>query len=114
MCGIMGFVGPWDKLTLERMTTLITHRGPDDAGYHHALLRRGDQCIGLGMRRLSIIDLKTGQQPIWNEDRTKVIIYNGELYNYRQLRPMLEAKGHRFSTQTDTEVILHGYEEYGP
>jgi len=113
MCGIVGFIGPWDQPLLEQMTGLIAHRGPDDAGFHHARLRQRQANIGLGMRRLSIIDLDTGHQPIWNEDRTKAIIYNGELYNYRSLRPQLESNGHRFSTRTDTEVILHAYEEYG-
>lgn len=112
MCGIVGFWGPWDKLILERMTRLIEHRGPDDTGFH--LAPTLDRFVGLGMCRLSIIDLQTGHQPIWNEDRTKAIILNGEIYNYRVLRPSLEAKGHVFTTQTDTEVILHGYEEFGP
>ena len=67
----------------------------------------------LGHRRLSIIDLKTGEQPIYNEDRTVVVVYNGEIYNFRVLRAELESRGHRFSTETDTEVIVHAYEEYG-
>jgi len=113
MCGIVGFVGPYDQTTLQVMTEAMTHRGPDDVGYHHASLPSSEYCVGIGHRRLSIIDLNTGQQPIWNEDRTMAITFNGEIYNYRQVRAKLKAAGHRFSTETDTEVILHGYEEYG-
>jgi asparagine synthase (glutamine-hydrolysing) len=112
MCGIVGFLGPWDKKTLERITALLRHRGPDDVGYHFS--SRGSTSVGLGHRRLSIIDLNKGHQPIWNEDRTKLIIFNGEIYNYRLLRLSLEALGHVFTTQSDTEVVLHGFEEYGP
>lgn len=112
MCGIFGFLGPWSQDILEKTTMLIQHRGPDDMGFYFAPAL--DCFIGLGICRLSIIDLNTGHQPIWNEDRTIAIIFNGEIYNYRFLRPSLEAKGHIFTTRTDTEVILHGYEEYGP
>ena len=90
------------------MCDAIRHRGPDDAGVH---VEGG---IGLGMRRLSIIDLAGGRQPIFNEDRSKVIVFNGEIYNYRELRRGLVARGHRFTTQGDTETILHLYEEEGP
>lgn len=113
MCGITGFVGPYEWTTLRTMTDAMAHRGPDDAGYHHALLSTPGLHIGIGHRRLSIIDLNTGQQPIWNEDQTMAVVFNGEIYNYRQVRAELERAGHRFSTATDTEVILHGYEEYG-
>jgi asparagine synthase (glutamine-hydrolysing) len=113
MCGICGIYRRTDNSAIEpddvrRMNAVLEHRGPDDEGYFFS-----DE-IGLGMRRLSIIDLMTGQQPIWNEDRTCCIIYNGELYNFLDLRPQLEAKGHVFTTRSDTEVILHAYEEWGP
>jgi asparagine synthase (glutamine-hydrolysing) len=111
MCGIFGFVvlegAPPDLQLLESMGNSIVHRGPDDAGY---FISGG---VGLGIRRLSIIDLSSGHQPIFNEDRTKVIVFNGEVYNFRELRRCLEEKGHAFSTSTDTEVILHLYEEKG-
>ncbi|MGH8587753.1 MAG: asparagine synthase (glutamine-hydrolyzing), partial [Gammaproteobacteria bacterium] len=89
------------------MCETIVHRGPNDEGIH---VQSG---VGLGMRRLSIIDLGGGRQPIWNEDRTVLTVFNGEIYNYRELRRDLEARGHRFATHSDTEVIVHGYEEYG-
>lgn len=106
MCGIAGYAGerPAD---LEAMAAAIRHRGPDDSGFYR------DAWAGLAHRRLSIIDLDTGRQPIANEDGTLVIIYNGEMYNFREERALLEKKGHRFRTRTDTEVILHLYEEYG-
>jgi asparagine synthase (glutamine-hydrolysing) len=85
----------------------MQHRGPDDEGFYL------DEHAGLGMRRLSIIDVGTGQQPIMNEHHTLVIVFNGEIYNYRTLRRQLEARGHVFTTQSDTEVIIHAYEEYG-
>jgi asparagine synthase (glutamine-hydrolysing) len=89
------------------MSDAITHRGPDDVGYGIS------GAAGLAMRRLSIIDLSTGHQPIYNEDGTAFIVFNGEIYNYRELRPTLESQGHRFQTNTDTEVILHLYEQHG-
>ncbi len=92
---------------IERMCAAIVHRGPDDAGFYMG------PNVGLGMRRLSIIDIKTGQQPVHNEDKTVWIVFNGEIYNFRELRKGLEQKGHRFYTETDTEVIVHLYEEYG-
>jgi asparagine synthase (glutamine-hydrolysing) len=112
MCGICGIVAlrndiPIDQFILKRMNSTIRHRGPDDAGYYT------DPVAGLAMRRLSIIDLNTGHQPIANEDGSIWIIFNGEIYNYRELRQRLEQKGHIFSTQTDTETIVHAYEEYG-
>ncbi len=112
MCGIAGFFDPTTPdergpAFLKRMTDSLAHRGPDEDGFHL------DGPVGLGHRRLKIIDLEAGRQPIFNEDRTKVIIFNGEIYNYRPLRERLLACGHRFRTQSDTEVILHAYEEYG-
>src|SRR5207244_7004563 len=91
----------------HRMCDAIRHRGPDDEG-----LLVGDG-VALGMRRLSIIDLSTGNQPIHNEDRTIWIVFNGEIYNFRELRRQLEAAGHRFYTATDTEAIVHAYEQWG-
>jgi asparagine synthase (glutamine-hydrolysing) len=112
MCGICGAYNfgspqPVDQKNIEKMCQVLTHRGPDAQGIHIA----GN--IGLGHRRLSIIDLKTGQQPIYNEDKTITVVFNGEIYNFPELRKQLESKGHRFYTQTDTEVVVHLYEEYG-
>ncbi|AMV22027.1 Asparagine synthetase 1 [Planctomyces sp. SH-PL14] len=117
MCGIAGgsWTGRGERLsneTVRRMTDCIQHRGPDDEGAYFDTLPDGAGCA-LGFRRLSIIDLSTGHQPLANEDESVWIVFNGEIYNYRELRPDLEAKGHRFSTSTDTEVIVHLYEEYG-
>jgi len=106
MCGICGFTGFKDDELLHRMTDVIKHRGPDGEGYYTS-----DE-VNLGVRRLAIIDLKTGDQPIYNEDKSIVVIFNGEIYNYLELRKQLESKGHRFYTNTDTEVIVHLYEEY--
>ena len=111
MCGIAGIVA-WRGSTptrdeLVRMCDAIVHRGPDDAGY----LIEGP--VALGMRRLSIIDLVGGHQPIFNEDGTVAVVFNGEIYNYRELRAELESKGHRFSTASDTEVIVHLWEQEG-
>jgi len=89
------------------MADRIVHRGPDDADYYV------DQDVSLGFRRLSIIDLEGGRQPIRNEDGTKVLVFNGEIYNFQALREDLLQKGHQFTTRTDSETILHGYEEYG-
>src|SRR5438094_7192790 len=117
MCGIAGFVesssvadpfGPDDSRELiHRMCDVIRHRGPDDEGVWV------DEGVALGMRRLSIIDLSTGHQPIHNEDRSVWIVFNGEIYNFRELRRELEAAGHAFYTSTDTEVIVHAYEQWG-
>ncbi len=107
MCGIAGFVGIDNKKLLRDMCYTIAHRGPDDSGYFI------DGSISLGHRRLSIIDLASGHQPIHNEDESVWITYNGEIYNYLVLKKELEALGHRFYTDTDTEVIVHAYEEYG-
>lgn len=112
MCGIVGFVNTnysIDEKTeqLEEMMARIVHRGPDNTGEFV------DEGVGLGFRRLSIIDLKCGNQPIFNENDSKAIIFNGEIYNYQELQDDLQVKGHTFTTNADTEVILHGYEEYG-
>ncbi|HXR12180.1 MAG TPA: asparagine synthase (glutamine-hydrolyzing), partial [Gaiellaceae bacterium] len=110
MCGICGVVEPdanVDPEVLRRMTATLAHRGPDDDGYHL------DGRVGLGFRRLSIIDLAGGHQPLSNEDGSIWIVFNGEIYNYRDLRRELEARGHRFRTQSDTEVIVHLYEDLG-
>ena len=111
MCGFVGFVDKKKKIEkqkiIEDMAHMIEHRGPDNAGYY------ADNFIALGHRRLSIIDLSGGGQPIYNEDKSKVIVFNGEIYNYKEIKEDLINKGHKFTTSTDTEVILHGYEEYG-
>jgi asparagine synthase (glutamine-hydrolysing) len=112
MCGICGIVNliesdPVDRMTIERMTDALAHRGPDDAGY----FVKGQ--AGLGHRRLSIIDLSGGKQPMFNEDRSAAIVFNGEIYNYRDLAAVLTSAGHTFKTRSDTETILHAYEEYG-
>ena len=112
MCGFVGFS---DKLmdleeknaVIKKMADRIVHRGPDSDGYFT------DEKVALGFRRLSIVDLEGGSQPIFNEDETKVIVFNGEIYNHKELRKELEEKGHIFKTRADTEVILHGYEEFG-
>ena len=108
MCGFVGFVDKTkDKeKTIKKMADLIKHRGPDSDGYYT------DDDIALGFRRLSIIDLEGGTQPIYNEEKDKLIFFNGEIYNYKYLKEDLIEKGHKFSTNTDTEVVLHGYEEY--
>lgn len=107
MCGIVGFVGQTDHDVLAGMLSVIAHRGPDDTGVWFG------PDIGLGMCRLSIIDLAGGHQPMSNEDDSLWIVFNGEIYNHRSLHPVLVAKGHRFKTRSDTEVILHLYEEEG-
>jgi asparagine synthase (glutamine-hydrolysing) len=107
MCGIAGFVGIREHGLLQRMTDTLRHRGPDGDGYFC-----GDG-VGLGHRRLSIIDVAGGRQPIENEDGSLVLIHNGEIYNHRELRRRLQARGHRFRTASDSEVILHLYEEFG-
>jgi asparagine synthase (glutamine-hydrolysing) len=116
MCGIAGILAfsdafPLDEATVRRMTDTLRHRGPDDAG---TLVRR-DERVALGHRRLSIIDLSAaGHQPMGNEDGTVWITYNGEVYNHAELRAGLEARGHRYRSRTDTETIVHLYEEHGP
>lgn len=108
MCGIAGYVsaaGPPDLEVLRLMCDQIRHRGPDDEGYH------ADALCGLGMRRLSIIDLSTGHQPMANEDGSVWVVFNGEIYNFQELRQDLLGKGHRFATNSDTETIVHLYEQ---
>ena len=111
MCGIAGIVnadgGGVHSATIHRMCEQILHRGPDDEGI---FVKDG---AGLGMRRLSIIDVKGGHQPVFNEDRTAWVVFNGEIYNFSELRPELERRGHHFRTNSDTETIIHLYEEYG-
>jgi asparagine synthase (glutamine-hydrolysing) len=112
MCGICGVYNhgtgrPADPGLVEAMTRSMTHRGPDDEGFHL------DGDLGLGMRRLSIIDLAGGAQPMSGEDGSVVVVQNGEIYNFRELRRELEGRGHRFRTRSDTEVIVHGYEQWG-
>lgn len=109
MCGIVGFSDKSKnkEKIIKDMADRIIHRGPDSDGYYV------DSTVALGFRRLSIIDLNTGSQPIYNEKKDKVIIFNGEIYNYQIIKEDLLAKGHKFTTKADTEVILHGYEEYG-
>ena len=109
MCGIAGFAekNNADKETLEKIMDAIIHRGPDGSGEYV------DDTVALGHRRLSIIDLEGGKQPMENEDGTMVCIFNGEIYNYQPLRQQLQEQGHVFSTHSDTEVLLHGYEEWG-
>lgn len=112
MCGIAGIVdeqrrGAVDEQTVHQMCQAIVHRGPDDEGI---FVKNG---VGLGMRRLSIIDISGGHQPVFNEDRTVWVVYNGEIYNFPELRRDLESRGHRFYTNCDTEVIVHLYEDMG-
>ncbi len=112
MCGITGYASfkgakTIDREVLEKMVNIIFHRGPDESGSDI----RGS--VAMGMRRLSIIDLSGGSQPIYNEDRTIWTVFNGEIYNFHEIKKVLQAKGHLFKSHTDTEVIVHGYEEYG-
>ena len=111
MCGIVGIVrndnSLVDQALVSRMCDAIRHRGPDEDGFYFS------EGVGLGMRRLSIIDVKGGQQPIHNQDRTAWIVFNGEIYNYRELRDRLEKLGHTFYTNSDTEAIIHAYDQYG-
>ncbi len=112
MCGIAGIASTRGEVIsseiIHHMCEQIVHRGPDDEG----IFVQGG--VGLGMRRLSIIDLAGGHQPVFNEDRSAWIVFNGEIYNFPELRPDLERQGHKFRTHSDTEVIIHLYEEYGP
>ena len=109
MCGFVGFTGAAAERAdvLNKMKNRIVHRGPDMSGEHI------DNDIALGFVRLSIIDLSDGAQPMYNEDGSVVIVYNGEVYNFEELREELIALGHTFRTRCDTEVIIHGYEQYG-
>src|SRR5213594_3645855 len=113
MCGICGEVAKRDgdevdPGALRAMVTALHHRGPDDSGEY---LGPG---VALGSTRLAIIDLAGGHQPLYNEDRSCWIAFNGELYNFADLRLTLQRRGHRFATSSDTEVVLHAYEEFGP
>ena len=109
MCGIAGYISNngIDQKVLKNMTDRIAHRGPDGEGFFT------DELCGLGHRRLAIIDLHTGDQPIYNEEKDVIVVFNGEIYNFQTLREELKTAGHSFSTQTDTEVLVHGYEEWG-
>ena len=112
MCGITGIFdtrskAPVERELLNRMNESQHHRGPDEGGLH---LEPG---LGLGHRRLSIIDLSSGQQPLFNEDGAVVVVYNGEIYNFQELTPELQALGHTFRTHCDTEVIVHAWEQWG-
>src|SRR5512142_1528494 len=115
MCGIAGFVDCQHaaepvqdhRALVHEMCAAVRHRGPDDEGI------RVEPGVGLGMRRLSIIDLVSGQQPMHNEDGSIWLVFNGEIYNYPQLRAELDARGHRFYAASDTETIVHAYEEWG-
>jgi asparagine synthase (glutamine-hydrolysing) len=110
MCGIAGFWGAGDQAVVTAMTDALAHRGPDGHGYHVD----EDNRIFLGHRRLAIIDIGGGAQPMWNEDQTVGVVFNGEIYNHVELRRLLEDRGHRFhSDHSDTEVLVHGYEEWG-
>jgi asparagine synthase (glutamine-hydrolysing) len=112
MCGIVGIfdIGGTREVSrslLERMNQAQFHRGPDEGGVHF------EPGLGFGHRRLSIIDLSSGQQPLFNEDRSVVVVFNGEIYNFQELMPELIALGHQFRTRSDTEVIVHAWEEWG-
>ena len=109
MCGICGFVGKIDEEVkiIEKMTSVITHRGPNDVNFFV------DKDVAMGFRRLSIIDISEGGQPIYNENNNLVLTFNGEIYNFIELKHQLESLGHKFYTHTDSEVIIHGFEEWG-
>lgn len=108
MCGICGFTGQIEQRenTIKQMTEVITHRGPDSSGFY------SDNYISMGFRRLSIIDLEEGHQPIYNEDKTLVLTFNGEIYNYKELKKELIECGHTFSTESDSEVLIHAFEQW--
>ena len=109
MCGLCGFTGhiAEKEKVIRRMTDVITHRGPDSAGFYE------DDRISMGFRRLSIIDLEGGSQPIFNSDRSLVLMFNGEIYNYKELREELIGLGCSFYTKTDSEVLVHAFEKWG-
>src|SRR5262249_15571781 len=111
MCGIAGILDTKgrkvDESLVRRFTEALGHRGPDGEGYY------SDGSVSLGHRRLAIVDLAGGRQPMSNEDGTVTVVLNGEIYNFRELRMRLEGVGHRFTTRSDTEVLLHAYEQYG-
>jgi asparagine synthase (glutamine-hydrolysing) len=108
MCGICGFFGLDDKILIKKMNERLHHRGPDHTGYY--IDEKGK--VALGAKRLSIIDIVSGNQPISNEDESIYIVFNGEIYNFLELKEQLYKKGHKFKTNSDTEVILHLYEDY--
>src|SRR5437764_1350237 len=111
MCGIAGIIDlkgrPVERSLVARLCSHLVHRGPDDEGLYIS------GAVGLGLRRLSIIDVAGGRQPLCNEDGTVWVAFNGEIYNFQELRASLENLGHRFATSSDTEVIVHAYEQYG-
>ena len=112
MCGIVGIVSqnhPIEKALLDTMADVMIHRGPDDKGFY----LNTNRTVGLGFRRLSIIDLNTGNQPLANETGDIQMVFNGEIYNFQELRDDLQKSGHQFKTKGDSECIVHGYEEYG-
>ena len=110
MCGIAGFVGPGDRADLVAMTDALIHRGPDGEGYYID----GESAVFLGHRRLAIVDIAGGAQPMWNARGTTGVVFNGEIFNHRELRAELEAAGYRFATDhSDTEVLIHGYDAWG-
>ena len=117
MCGITGYIfsrhGEYASNLLRQMADVISHRGPDDEGFLNMQTSSGEFSVGLAHRRLSIIDLDAGHQPIGNEDGSVQIVFNGEIYNFKSLRDKLTASGHQFKTASDTETIVHAYEEYG-
>src|SRR5215471_12126222 len=109
MCGLAGFVGRGDRRNLSAMTRALAHRGPDA----ESVFIDEDSRVHLGHRRLAIIDVTGGHQPLWNEDSSVYVIFNGEIYNHNELRAELVARGHVFRTShSDTEVLVHGYEEW--
>ena len=110
MCGFVGYVNQTDipDNTIEKMADRIRHRGPDDEAYF------ADEGAAMGFRRLSIIDLAHGKQPMYNSDETKVLTFNGEIYIYREIREELKALGYKFRTDVDSEVLIHGYDAWGP
>lgn len=110
MCGITGFVGPIDERSIERMTASLAHRGPDGCG----IWVDRNSGVHFGHRRLAIVDVEGGHQPMWNEDETVGVVFNGQIYNHLELREALTRRGHKFVTShSDTEVLVHGYEEWG-
>lgn len=110
MCGIVGFTGREDAVRLHAMADALAHRGPDGHGFFHC----AENGVSLGHRRLAILDIAGGEQPMYNENGSVAIVFNGEIYNHAELRPILEQRGHRFrSSHSDTEVLVHGYEEWG-
>src|SRR5438105_15689418 len=104
MCGIFGFTGPPNHELLQSATTSLRHRGPDDQGFYE------DDRVSMGCRRLRIIDLEGGRQPMTGENGEAWLVYNGEIYNHPELRRDLESRGHRFATNCDTESVVHAYE----